>query len=352
MLDDIRSKGYLMNHIANCLKWGNHENMKRALVTGVTGQDGAYLCQLLLEKGYEVYGLLRRSASAEVVDGRLHWLGIADQIRMLDGDVLDLSSVIRILREVKPDEVYNLAAQSFVKTSWTQPILTGQVTALGVNVILEALRLEAPEAHFYQASSSEMYGLIQEPQQSETTPFYPRSPYAVAKLYGHWITVNYRESFGLHASSGILFNHESPLRGIEFVTRKVTDGAARIKLGLTKTLPMGNLDAKRDWGHAKDYVRAMYLMLQQDMADDYVVATGRTTSIRDMCSLAFGHVGLNYEDYVKIDPAFLRPAEVDVLLGDASKAKNKLGWEPEITLEQMIAEMVEADLARHRQKIG
>ena len=230
---------------------------KRALITGVTGQDGAYLSQLLLNQGYEVYGLLRRSASAEVVDGRLRWLGIARQVRMIDGDLLDLSSALRALREVKPDEIYNLGAQSFVKTSWDQPLLTGQVTALGTGVMLEAVRLEAPEARFYQASSSEMYGLIQEPVQSETTPFYPRSPYAVAKLYGHWMTVNYRESFGLHASSGILFNHESPLRGIEFVTRKVTDGAARIKLGLADELPMGNLDAKRDWGHARDYVRAM-----------------------------------------------------------------------------------------------
>jgi GDPmannose 4,6-dehydratase len=324
--------------------------MKRALITGVTGQDGAYLSHLLLEKGYEVYGLLRRSASADVIDGRLRWLGINGQIRMLDGDLLDLSSVLRILREVKPDEVYNLGAQSFVKTSWSQPILTGQVTALGVGIMLEAVRLEVPEARFYQASSSEMYGLIQEPMQSETTPFYPRSPYAVAKLYGHWMTVNYRESFGMHASSGILFNHESPLRGIEFVTRKVTDGAARIKLGLAKTLPMGNLDATRDWGHARDYVRAMHLMLQQEMPDDYVVATGRTTSIRDMCALAFRHVGLNYEAYVTIDPTFLRPAEVEVLLGNPAKAQAKLGWKPEISLEEMIAEMVEADLARHRER--
>jgi GDPmannose 4,6-dehydratase len=324
--------------------------MKRALITGVTGQDGAYLSQLLLAKGYEVYGLLRRSASADVIGSRLRWLGIAGQIRMLDGDILDLSSVLRILRDVKPDEVYNLGAQSFVKTSWNQPILTGQVTALGVGVMLEAVRLEVPEARFYQASSSEMYGLIQEPKQSETTPFYPRSPYAVAKLYGHWMTVNYRESFGLHASSGILFNHESPLRGIEFVTRKVTDGAARIKLGLAAELPMGNLDAMRDWGHARDYVEAMYLMLQQEVPRDYVVATGRTTSIRDMCALAFRHVGLNYEDYVKVDPAFLRPAEVDVLLGNPAKAEAELGWRAETSLEEMIAEMVEADLTRHREE--
>jgi GDPmannose 4,6-dehydratase len=324
--------------------------MKRALITGVTGQDGAYLSHLLLEKGYEVYGLLRRSASADVVDARLRWLGIAGQIRMLDGDLLDLSSVLRILRDVKPDEIYNLGAQSFVKTSWNQPILTGQVTALGVSVMLEAVRLEVPSARFYQASSSEMYGLIQEPIQSEKTPFYPRSPYAVAKVFGHWMTVNYRESFGLHASSGILFNHESPLRGIEFVTRKVTDGAARIKLGLAKDLPMGNLAPKRDWGHARDYVKAMHLMLQQEMADDYVVATGRTTSIRDMCALAFRHVGLNYEDHVKVDPAFMRPAEVDVLLGNPAKAETKLGWKAETSLEDMIAEMVDADIVRHRER--
>jgi len=324
---------------------------KRAVITGVTGQDGAYLSQLLLNQGYEVYGLLRRSASAEVVDGRLRWLGIARQVRMIDGDLLDLSSALRALREVKPDEIYNLGAQSFVKTSWTQPLLTGQVTALGTGVMLEAVRLESPEARFYQASSSEMYGLIQEPVQSETTPFYPRSPYAVAKLYGHWMTVNYRESFGLHASSGILFNHESPLRGIEFVTRKVTVGAARIKLGLADELPMGNLDAKRDWGHARDYVRAMHLMLHQDVPDDYVVATGRTTTVRDMCHLAFAHVGLNYQDYVKVDPAFLRPAEVDVLVGNPAKAKAKLGWQATTSLEEMIAEMVEADLIRHRERI-
>ena len=325
--------------------------MKRALITGVTGQDGAYLSQLLLNQGYEVYGLLRRSASADVMDGRLRWLGIAGQVHMVDGDLLDLSSVLRVLREVKPDEVYNLGAQSFVKTSWNQPLLTGQVTALGAGMMLEAVRIEVPEARFYQASSSEMYGLIQEPVQSETTPFYPRSPYAVAKLYGHWMTVNYRESFGLHASSGILFNHESPLRGIEFVTRKVTDGVARIKLGLADELRLGNVDAKRDWGHARDYVRAMHLILQQDVPDDYVVATGRTTTVRDMCRLAFTHVGLNYEDYVKVDPAFLRPAEVDVLLGNPAKAKAKLSWEAITSLEEMIAEMVEADLTRHRERI-
>jgi len=322
--------------------------MPRALITGVTGQDGAYLSQLLLEKGYEVYGLLRRSSSGDVIDERLRWLGIAGQVRMMDGNLLDLSALLRILQEVKPDEVYNLGAQSFVKTSWNQPLLTGQVTAMGAGNILEAVRLGAPEARFYQASSSEMYGLIQEPVQSETTPFYPRSPYAVAKLYAHWMTVNYRESFGLHASSGILFNHESPLRGIEFVTRKVTDGAARIKLGLATELPMGNMDAKRDWGHARDYVKAMWLMLQQEKPDDYVVATGRTVTVRDMARIAFAHVGLDYEEFVKADPAFMRPAEVDVLLGDPAKAKAKLGWTAETSLEDMIKEMVEADLARHR----
>ena len=326
--------------------------MPKALITGVTGQDGAYLSQLLLEKGYEVYGLVRRSSSSDVVDERLRWLGIAGQVRVMDGNLIDISSLIRVLNEVKPDEVYNLGAQSFVKTSWNQPLLTGQVTALVANNVLEAVRIARPGARVYQASSSEMYGLIQQPVQSERTPFYPRSPYAAAKLYAHWMTVNYRESFGLHASSGILFNHESPLRGIEFVTRKVTDGAARIKLGKATELKMGNLDAKRDWGHAKDYVRAMHLMLQQEVPDDYVVATGRTTTVRDMCRIAFGHVGLDYEEFVKVDPAFLRPAEVDLLLGDPSKAKEKLGWAPEISLEEMIKEMVDADLFRHRSRMG
>jgi len=325
--------------------------MPRALITGVTGQDGAYLSQLLLGKGYEVFGLLRRSSSGEVIDERLRWLGIAGQIRMMDGNLIDLSSLLRILQEVRPDEVYNLGAQSFVKTSWNQPLLTGQVTALGAGNMLEAVRLAAPGARFYQASSSEMYGLIQEPVQSETTPFYPRSPYAVAKLYAHWMTVNYRESFGLHASSGILFNHESPLRGIEFVTRKVTDGAARIKLGLAKELLMGNMDAKRDWGHARDYVQAMWLMLQQDTPDDYVVATGRTVTVREMVRIAFAHVGLDPEEFVRIDPAFMRPAEVDVLLGDPAKAQGKLGWSATTSLEAMIQEMVEADLARHRARM-
>ncbi|RUX51399.1 GDP-mannose 4,6-dehydratase [Mesorhizobium sp. M4A.F.Ca.ET.020.02.1.1] len=320
---------------------------KTALITGVTGQDGAYLAELLLAKGYEVHGLARRSSTADVNTTRLKWLGIEKDVRIVDGNLTDLSGLARTMRDIRPDEVYNLAAQSFVKSSWQQPILTGNVTGIGVTNVLEALRLEIPEARFYQASSSEMYGLIQEPMQSETTPFHPRSPYAVAKLYGHWITINYRESFGLHASSGILFNHESPLRGIEFVTRKVTDAVARIKKGLSRELRLGNIDAKRDWGHSKDYVRAMWLMVQQDVADDYVVATGRTTTVRDMCRIAFEHVGLNIEDHLVIDPELFRPAEVEILLGNPAKAKAKLGWEATISLEDMIREMVDADLERH-----
>ncbi|WP_024878922.1 GDP-mannose 4,6-dehydratase [Methylosinus sp. LW3] len=322
---------------------------KRALLTGITGQDGAYLAQLLLGKGYEVYGVIRRSSHRGVEDHRLRWLGVANDVQLLDGDLGDLSSLLRIVQEVKPDEVYNLAAQSFVASSWRQPILTANITAVAVANVLEALRLGAPGARFYQASSSEMYGLIQEPMQSEKTPFYPRSPYAVAKLYGHWITVNYRESFGMHASSGILFNHESPLRGIEFVTRKVTDSVARIKLGLAKELRLGNIDAKRDWGHARDYVRAMWLMLQQETPDDYVVATGVTTTVRDMCRIAFAHAGLDMEAHVVIDPKFYRPAEVDILLGDSSKARKALGWAPETSLDQLIREMVDADLERLKQ---
>jgi len=276
----------------------------------------------------------------------LKWLGIAKEIRMVDGNLRDLSGIIRTLRDVKPEEIYNLAAQSFVRSSWQQPILTGEVTALGVAHLLEAVRLESPQARFYQASSSEMFGLIQEEKQSETTPFYPRSPYAVAKLYGHWLTVNYRESFGLHASSGILFNHESPLRGIEFVTRKVTDGVARIKLGLSRELRLGNIDAKRDWGHSKDYVKAMWAMLQQETPGDYVVATGRTTTVREMCRIAFEYAGLVMDEHLVIDPELFRPAEVDVLLGNPAKAKEKLGWEATTTLEEMIREMVDADLKR------
>jgi GDPmannose 4,6-dehydratase len=326
--------------------------MKRALITGVTGQDGAYLAALLLEKGYEVHGLVRRSSSADVIDAKLRWLKIQNDVKFIDGNLLDLSSLIRAMRDVKPDEVYNLGAQSFVKSSWSQPLLTGQVTGLGAANVLEAVRLDAPQARFYQASSSEMYGLIQEPVQSETTPFYPRSPYAVAKVFAHGMTVNYRESFGLHASNGILFNHESPVRGIEFVTRKVTDGVARIKHGQQKELRLGNIDAKRDWGHSKDFVRAMWLMLQQDVADDYVIATGRTTTVRDMCRIAFDHVGLNIDDHLVIDPALFRPAEVDLLLGNPAKAQAKFGWKADISLEEMIREMVEADLKRVKQQIG
>jgi len=323
-------------------------NSKIAFITGVTGQDGAYLSKFLLEKGYEVHGLLRRSASADVVGSRLKWLGIADKIVLHDGNLTDLSGLIRVLQDVRPAEVYNLAAQSFVKSSWQQPLLTGNVTGIGAANVLEAVRITCPETRFYQASSSEMYGLIQEPIQSEKTPFYPRSPYAAAKLYAHWMTVNYRESFGLHASSGILFNHESPLRGIEFVTRKITDAVARIKLGLQDKLALGNLDAKRDWGHARDYVEAMWLMVQQDTASDYVVATGKTVSVRDFCKLAFEHAGLNMEDHVSIDERFLRPAEVEVLHGNPTKAKEKLGWEAKTSLKELVIEMVEADLERVR----
>ncbi len=321
---------------------------KTALITGITGQDGAYLAQLLLGRGYRVHGLARRSSSSDVNLSRLNWLGIADRVHIVDGNLLDLSGLIRTMTDVKPDEVYNLAAQSFVRSSWQQPILSGQVTGIGVANMLEAVRLIRPGARFYQASSSEMYGMVQEPVQSEETPFYPRSPYAVAKLYGHWLTVNYRESFGLHASSGILFNHESPLRGIEFVTRKVTDAVARIKLGKAKELRLGNIDAKRDWGHSRDYVEAMWLMLQQDKADDFVVATGRTATVRQMCEIAFRHVHLDIDEHLVIDPAFFRPAEVDILLGNPAKAQKVLGWSAKTSLEDMIAEMVDADLKRHR----
>lgn len=321
----------------------------RAIISGITGQDGAYLAKLLVEKGYDVTGIVRRSSHAGVADHRLRWIGALDHVRLVDGDLLDLSSLCRIMSEAKPDEVYNLAAQSFVTTSWKQPILTANVTGVGVTNMLEAVRLVCPAARFYQASSSEMFGKIQEAVQSESTPFYPRSPYAVAKLYGHWITINYRESFGLHASSGILFNHESPLRGLEFVTRKVTDGVARIKLGLSKGLRLGNIEAKRDWGHAADYVRAMWMMLQQEKPDDYVVATGTSTTVRDMCRIAFGHVGIDMDTHLVIDPDLYRLAEVEVLLGNPAKAKTVLGWQPEIDLQTMIVEMVEADLERlHR----
>jgi GDPmannose 4,6-dehydratase len=322
---------------------------KRALITGITGQDGAYLSKLLLGKGYEVYGVVRRSSHGGVANHRLVWLGIGDDVRLIEGDLLDLSNLSRIVKDVQPDEVYNLAAQSFVATSWSQPLLTAQVTGIGVVNVLEAIRVAAPHARFYQASSSEMFGKIREPVQRESTPFYPRSPYGVAKLFGHWTTVNYRESFGIHASSGILFNHESPLRGIEFVSRKITDGVARIALGLARELRLGNIDAKRDWGHAQDYVQAMWLMLQQDRPDDYVIATGRTTTVRDMCRIAFDHVGLKADDHVVIDKALFRPAEVDVLLGDPTKARETLGWTAKVSLEEMIREMIDADLARLKQ---
>jgi len=314
---------------------------KRALITGVTGQDGSYLAEFLLEKGYEVIGMVRRTSTLNFERIR----HIQDDLTLVQGDLLDQVSLIEILREHRPHEVYNLAAQSFVPTSWKQPVLTGEFTALGVTRILDAIRLVDPSTKFYQASSSEIFGRVREVPQKETTPFYPRSPYGVAKVYGHWITVNYRESYGLFACSGILFNHESPRRGLEFVTRKVTHGAAKIKLGLAKELRLGNLEARRDWGFAGDYVQAMWLMLQQDKPDDYVVATGKTHSVRELCELAFGYLDLDYRDYVTQDPAFFRPAEVDQLVGDASKARAKLGWEPKVTFEELIRMMVEADMA-------
>lgn len=317
---------------------------KSALITGISGQDGAYLAQLLLGKGYTVYGFQPRRSTDTL--WRLRELGADADVQLLTGDLTDLSSLIRAVQASKADEVYNLGAQSFVGSSWDQPLLTGQATGIGAANVLEAVRTVNPQARFYQASTSEMFGLIQAGEQDEKTPFYPRSPYGAAKLYGHWMTVNYRESFGMHASSGILFNHESPLRGIEFVTRKVTDAVARIKLGQQNELRLGNMDATRDWGFAGDYVKAMWLMLQQDQADDYVIATGRTVSVRSFCQQAFEYVGLNYEDYVRVDPKFYRPAEVDVLLGKPAKARKVLGWEAETSLEQLVAMMVEADLAR------
>ncbi len=326
--------------------------MPRALITGITGQDGAYLAAFLLGKGYEVHGLLRRSASADLIGERLRWLGVLDRVEMHDGDLLDPGATLRIVARVQPDEVYNLAAQSFVASSWQQPVLTGHVTGIGAVHMLEAVRTACPSARFYQASSSEMFGKIQEPVQTEKTPFYPRSPYAAAKLYAHWMTINYRESFGLYAAAGILFNHESPLRGIEFVSRRITDGVARIRLGLAKELALGNLDASRDWGHARDYVRAMWLMLQQQEPSEFVVATGRTTTIREFCAIAFGYAGLVWEEHVRSTPALMRPAEVDVLRGNPAKARQQLGWAPETGLEDMAAEMVEADLARHRARLG
>ncbi len=318
--------------------------MSSALITGIAGQDGSYLAKFLLDKGYQVYGLLPRRGTDSL--WRLRYLQIAKKINFISGDMTDLSSLCRALNISEASEVYNLAAQSFVAASWDQPILTANVSGVGVVNLLEAIRLVNTNIKFYQASTSEMFGKIQEPAQSEKTPFYPRSPYGVAKLYGHWITVNYRESFDIHASSGILFNHESPLRGIEFVTRKVTDAVARIKLGKQEKLYLGNIDAKRDWGFAGDYVEAMWLMLQQEIPDDYVIATGKTTSVRDMCEIAFSYVGLSYKDYVEIDEDLYRPAEVEILLGDATKANDKLNWKPKTDLDTMIKMMVDADLER------
>ncbi|WP_416829174.1 GDP-mannose 4,6-dehydratase [Ectobacillus polymachus] len=318
--------------------------MKRTLITGITGQDGSYLAEFLLEKGYKVYGLKRRT-STENYENIKH---IVKEIEFVSGDLSDLSSLIQAVKLSLPDEVYNLGAQSFVADSWLQPVYTGEVTGLGVLHMLEAVREVKPDARFYQASSSEMYGKVIETPQKETTPFYPRSPYGVAKVFGHWITVNYRESYDIFACSGILFNHESPRRGIQFVTRKVTDAVARIKYGLQTELRLGNLDAKRDWGFAGDYIKAMWLMLQQEKPDDYVVATGKTHTVRRLVEIAFDHVGLKWEDYVIQDPAFMRPAEVDLLLGDPKKAKERLGWEPRVSFENLVKMMVDHDTRKYR----
>ncbi|MCD6162013.1 MAG: GDP-mannose 4,6-dehydratase [candidate division Zixibacteria bacterium] len=312
----------------------------RALITGITGQDGSYLADFLLEKGYEVWGMVRRS-STESFERIEH---IKDKIVLRQADLLDQLSIIELIEECKPDEVYNLAAQSFVPTSWKQPLLTGEFTALGVTRVLEAIRHINPKIKYYQASSSEMFGKVAEVPQNEKTPFYPRSPYGVAKVYAHFITVNYRESYNIFGASGILFNHESPRRGLEFVTRKITNGAAMVKLGLTDALYLGNLDAKRDWGYAPDYVRGMWLMLQRDKSDNYVLATGENHSVEEFCKLSFGHLDLDYKEYVKTDPRFVRPAEVDILLGDPSYVKKMLSWEPEVSFEQMIKIMVDNDL--------
>jgi GDPmannose 4,6-dehydratase len=316
--------------------------MKRALITGVTGQDGSYLADSLLGKGYTVFGLIRRSSTVNFERIR----HIQDKIEIMPGDLLDQNSLMNAVKESWPDEVYNLAAQSFVPTSWNQPVLTGEFTGLGVTRILEAIRVVKPDIRFYQASSSEMFGKVRETPQNEKTPFYPRSPYGIAKVYGHWITVNYRESYNLFCCSGILFNHESPRRGKEFVSRKVTYAAARIKLGLEKELRMGNLDAKRDWGYARDYVEAMWRMLQQDKPEDFVIATGETHSVRELLEIAFGHLCLDYKDFVVVDPKMVRPAEVDLLLGDPTKARKVLGWKPTVTFEELVTMMVDADLER------
>ena len=321
--------------------------MKKALITGITGQDGSYLAEFLLEKDYEVHGMVRRSSSSRFQ--RIEH--IQSKINLHQGDLLDFMSIIELIDTIKPDEVYNLAAQSFVPTSWNQPVLTGEFTAIGVTRMLEAVKIVDKNIRFYQASSSEMFGKVREVPQKETTPFYPRSPYGVAKVYGHWITVNYRESYDMYNCSGILFNHESPRRGLEFVTKKITDGAARIKLGLQDKLYLGNLDAERDWGFAGDYVRAMWLMLQQNEPDDYVVSTGRTHSVREFVSVAFDAVNLDWEKYVEIDPRFFRPAEVNQLIGDSSKAKENLGWEPEVSFEELVQMMVEYDMKHYEKKI-
>ncbi|MBL8153902.1 MAG: GDP-mannose 4,6-dehydratase [Anaerolineae bacterium] len=313
---------------------------KRALITGITGQDGSYLAEFLLQKDYEVFGIVRRTSTLNFERIR----HIQDQINLISGDMLDQTSMIRALSDIRPQEVYNLAAQSFVQTSWMQPVFTGDVTALGVTRLLDAIRTVDPTIRFYQASSSEMFGKVQEVPQRESTPFYPRSPYGVAKVYGHWITINYRESYNLHGTSGILFNHESPRRGLEFVTRKVTHQAAKIKLGLAHELRVGNLDAQRDWGFAGDYVQAMWLMLQQDEPDDFVISTGKTHSVERLIDIAFSTVNLNWKDYTIQDERFMRPAEVDLLIGDATKASQKLGWEPAVTFEQLVQMMVESDL--------
>ncbi|MGH9129517.1 MAG: GDP-mannose 4,6-dehydratase [Acidimicrobiales bacterium] len=320
---------------------------KRALITGITGQDGSYLAELLLEEHYEVVGMVRRSSTLNF-ERIAH---IQDRLTLVPGDLLDEVSLINILREHRPCEVYNLAAQSFVQTSWSQPVLTGETTALGVTRMLDAIRIVDPEIRFYQASSSEMFGKVREVPQDASTPFYPRSPYGVAKVYGHWITVNYRESYGLHASSGILFNHGSPRRGMEFVERKVSYGVARIAAGLDTHLSLGNLDAQRDWGYAADYVRAMWLMLQRDSPGDYVVAAGQTHSVRELCELAFGHAGLDWADHVRVDQRFMRPAEVDLLVGDPSVTEQVLGWRREVEFPELVAMMVDSDLALvHRQQ--
>ncbi|HEV8495462.1 MAG TPA: GDP-mannose 4,6-dehydratase [Gemmatimonadaceae bacterium] len=318
--------------------------MPTALITGITGQDGSYLAEFLLEKGYRVVGIVRRSSTTPYE--RIGHL--VDRIELVSADLLDQTSLTDAVSEYAPDEIYNLAAQSFVQTSWTQPVLTGEFTALGVTRMLEAMKKAAPKARFYQASSSEMFGKVHESPQRETTPFYPRSPYGVAKVYGHWITVNYRESFGLYAVSGILFNHESPRRGLEFVTRKVTDAVARIKLGRAKEVKLGNLDSRRDWGFAGDYVDAMWRMLQRDEPDDYVIGTGHTCSVRDLCEAAFGCVGLDYRNHVTQDPKFFRPAEVDLLVADPTRAREELGWVPKVSFKSLVEMMVEADLERQR----